>query len=84
MGPVGGADDQAGIPPEGVRSPARVPTNLHHPLTAFIGRHAELELAGGLLANHRLVTVTGPGGAGKTRMAARVAAERGDRNPDGV
>src|SRR5205814_6347226 len=34
--------------------------------------------------DHRLVTVTGPGGAGKTRLATRVAGEQGDRCPDGI
>jgi predicted ATPase/DNA-binding CsgD family transcriptional regulator len=61
-----------------------VPTNLQHQLTSFIGRRAELETTGRLLARHRLVTVTGPGGAGKTRLAARVAEGQGDRCPEGI
>jgi predicted ATPase/DNA-binding CsgD family transcriptional regulator len=62
----------------------RAPTNLQHQLTSFVGRRAEIETAGGLLAEHRLVTVTGPGGAGKTRLAARVAGDQDDRYPDGI
>ena len=54
------------------------------PLTSFVGRHTELEAAARLLERHRLVTLTGPGGAGKTRLAAQVAAGQADRYPDGV
>ncbi|WP_051366944.1 LuxR C-terminal-related transcriptional regulator [Hamadaea tsunoensis] len=53
-------------------------------LTSFVGRGAESTLAGELLAGHRLVTLTGPGGAGKTRLAAQVAAGQRDRYPDGI
>ena len=42
-------------------------------LTSFIGRDGPLREVAGLLAGHRLVTVTGPGGAGKTRLAGQVA-----------
>jgi predicted ATPase/DNA-binding CsgD family transcriptional regulator len=58
--------------------------NLVAPLTSFIGRHPEIEAADRLLTRHRLVTLTGPGGAGKTRLAAQVAAGQSDRRPDGV
>jgi predicted ATPase/DNA-binding NarL/FixJ family response regulator len=67
-----------------VASPARMRNNLMAPLTSFVGRHTEIEAAAGLLERHRLVTLTGPGGAGKTRLAARVAEDRSDRYPDGV
>ncbi|MEJ3652069.1 BTAD domain-containing putative transcriptional regulator [Actinomycetes bacterium KLBMP 9759] len=46
-------------------------------LTSFIGRERELDALGELLAGHRMVTVTGPGGAGKTRLASQLA-ERHD------
>ncbi|WP_433297485.1 helix-turn-helix transcriptional regulator [Actinoplanes sp. CA-030573] len=65
-------------------SSGQVPNNLVAPLTSFVGRHTEIEAATGLLERHRLVTLTGPGGAGKTRLAAQVAAGRADRHPDGV
>jgi predicted ATPase/DNA-binding SARP family transcriptional activator len=42
-------------------------------LTSFIGRHDELKLLGELLSGARLVTLVGPGGAGKTRLATEVA-----------
>ncbi len=53
-------------------------------LTSFIGRGTEIETTAGLLASHRLVTLTGPGGAGKTRLAGEVAAAQASRYPDGV
>jgi class 3 adenylate cyclase len=43
-------------------------------LTSFIGRHAEMKLICAALADNRLVTLTGAGGAGKTRLAVQVAA----------
>ncbi|WP_181799139.1 ATP-binding protein [Kitasatospora acidiphila] len=48
--------------------------NLPAELTSFIGRHAELAALAALLTGPRLVTVTGPGGVGKTRLALRAAA----------
>ena len=42
-------------------------------LTSFIGRDAAVRDVAGLLGEHRLVTVTGPGGSGKTRLAGQVA-----------
>jgi predicted ATPase/DNA-binding SARP family transcriptional activator len=48
--------------------------NLRAPLTSFVGRDAELALVLDRLAHHRLVTLTGPGGAGKTRLATEVGA----------
>jgi predicted ATPase/class 3 adenylate cyclase len=60
-------------------------TNLPVPATAFLGRRRELE---SLLAlardSHRLLTLTGPGGTGKTRLALQTAAELSDEFPGGV
>jgi predicted ATPase/DNA-binding CsgD family transcriptional regulator len=53
-------------------------------LTSFVGRAGELDELAGLLGNHRLVTVTGPGGVGKTRLAAEVARQVAERFADGV
>ena len=53
-------------------------------LTSFIGRAGPVREVAGLLAEYRLVTVTGPGGAGKTRLAGQVAREVADRFADGV
>ncbi len=53
-------------------------------LTSFIGRDEPVREIAGLLAGHRLVTVTGPGGSGKTRLAAEVAKHVAGRFADGV
>ncbi|MBG6137854.1 BTAD domain-containing putative transcriptional regulator [Longispora fulva] len=59
-------------------------TNLRAGLTSFVGRDADLDRVGGLLADARLVTLTGPGGAGKTRLAGEAAARQLGRSPGGV
>jgi predicted ATPase/DNA-binding CsgD family transcriptional regulator len=53
-------------------------------LTSFVGRRAELAAVSALLRGRRLVTLTGVGGAGKSRLAARLAADRDGRWPDGA
>jgi predicted ATPase/DNA-binding CsgD family transcriptional regulator len=53
-------------------------------LTSFVGRAGALREAGDLLAEYRLVTVTGPGGVGKTRLAGEVARQVADRFADGA
>jgi predicted ATPase/class 3 adenylate cyclase len=52
--------------------------------TAFVGREAELREVGDLLVQHRLVTLTGAGGSGKSRLALRVASEQTSHFSDGV
>ncbi|HYZ98670.1 MAG TPA: hypothetical protein VE575_07975, partial [Acidimicrobiales bacterium] len=52
------------------------PTNLPVQLTTFVGRSAELAEVQRLLGERRLVTVTGPGGCGKTRLAVEAAARQ--------
>ncbi|MGH3089053.1 MAG: ATP-binding protein, partial [Rubrobacteraceae bacterium] len=49
------------------------PDNLPHDLTSFIGREREVEEVCGLLSENRLLTLTGSGGCGKTRLALTVA-----------
>jgi predicted ATPase/DNA-binding SARP family transcriptional activator len=49
------------------------PANLPTALTSFIGRESEVCEVGALLRRHRLVTLTGPGGVGKTRLATEAA-----------
>ena len=53
-------------------------------LTSFVGRVGELDEVAGLLEDRRLVTVTGPGGVGKTRLAGEVARRVAARFADGV
>jgi predicted ATPase/DNA-binding CsgD family transcriptional regulator len=57
---------------------------LPHPVTALIGREADIRAVERLLDEHRLVTLTGAGGSGKTRMAIEVAARVRDRLRDGA
>ncbi len=59
-------------------------TNLPTQVSNFIGRDAELSEVRRLVAGSRLVTLTGTGGAGKTRLALQVAAELLDGAADGV
>jgi predicted ATPase/class 3 adenylate cyclase len=60
-------------------------TNLPVPATTFLGRERELAEVAELLQNGaRLVTLTGPGGTGKTRLAIQAAAEAAESFPDGL
>jgi predicted ATPase len=69
-----------------VPHPETRPSNLPVPRTAFIGREQETTALRQLLDREdvRLVTLTGPGGIGKTRLALQVAGEIGQRFPSGV
>jgi predicted ATPase/DNA-binding winged helix-turn-helix (wHTH) protein len=58
--------------------------NLPYQLTSFVGREQEIAQLEELVATHRLVTLTGAGGAGKTRLAIEVASRLVDAFPDGV
>ncbi|MEA2627943.1 MAG: hypothetical protein QOJ10_403 [Chloroflexota bacterium] len=60
------------------------PNNLPSELSSFVGRERQLAELRRLLRKSRLITLTGPGGAGKTRLALRLAANMLDRHPDGV
>src|SRR5262249_37748597 len=72
--------DQLSLAREAVAStPSKMtktlPHNLPMQLTSFIGRERELEQVKHLLSNTRLLTLTGPGGTGKTRLAIQLGAE---------
>ncbi len=59
-------------------------SSLPVPLTRFVGREAELTEAAALLVKNRLLTFTGPGGGGKTRLALRLASDVAEEFPDRV
>src|SRR6267143_3940320 len=67
-----------------LRSLDSTPNNLPTQTTTFIGRKRELASAVERLQTTRLLTLTGPGGSGKTRLALHLAAAVLDRYPDGV
>ncbi|MGW0659312.1 BTAD domain-containing putative transcriptional regulator [Streptodolium elevatio] len=62
--------------------PTTPPTNLPTPLTPLIGRDDSLRDVGQLLDTSRLVTLTGPGGVGKTRLAVEAATRSGRAAPE--
>ncbi|WP_179199014.1 AfsR/SARP family transcriptional regulator, partial [Streptomyces alboverticillatus] len=82
-GPYAGTAAPSAAPDAAVPPPG----NLRARLTSFVGREDDLALIREDLGRHRLVTLLGPGGAGKTRLsqeAAEAAAAAGERWPDGV
>ncbi|WP_068268762.1 LuxR C-terminal-related transcriptional regulator [Aldersonia kunmingensis] len=62
----------------------RVAAGIPSPATSFVGRRAELREVRRLLGDHRLVSVVGPGGIGKTRLAVQAAYDFRRAFPDGV
>jgi predicted ATPase/class 3 adenylate cyclase len=74
----GAADD-----PRPLRT-IEAPSNLPGEVTALLGREAEIDRLREALAGSRIVTLTGPGGSGKTRLALGVARAVSDRFPHGV
>jgi len=60
------------------------PGNLRTATTSLIGREWEVDAIKTAVRSHRLVTLTGVGGVGKTRLALEVAAQLVDEFPDGV
>jgi Mrp family chromosome partitioning ATPase len=60
------------------------PNNLPHQLTSFVGRESELAEVKRRLSKNRLVTVSGVGGLGKTRISLQAAADALDDFPDGA
>ena len=76
---------EVGAPVAGASAPRR---SLHHSfpasMTTLVGRKHELDELRALLAGHRLVTITGAGGSGKTRLAAELALRALEVFPDGA
>ncbi|HSO97964.1 MAG TPA: BTAD domain-containing putative transcriptional regulator, partial [Solirubrobacteraceae bacterium] len=80
-------DEDARESAPSTRRPDRPPLregNLPLQLTSFVGRERELREVVGLARRHRLVTLTGPGGSGKTRLVLEVATELRREAGDGV
>ena len=67
-----------------LRSLGAMPTNLPAQVSSFVGRDAEIAAVREAVREHRLVTLTGTGGCGKTRLALHAAADELDVHPDGV
>lgn len=67
-----------------LRSLDSLPNNLPRQMTSFIGREDEIATMKRLLKESRLLTITGSGGCGKSRLALQVAAEVLEDHPDGV
>ncbi|OMI37867.1 winged helix family transcriptional regulator [Streptomyces sparsogenes DSM 40356] len=81
--PGGSVPASGGAPAQGVA--ARSGGNLRARLTSFVGRETDLGvLRADLAGPHRLVTLLGPGGAGKTRLSQEAAESVADAWPDGV
>ena len=76
------ADLPAEFPP--IRTAAERTGNLPVPVSSFIGRARELEQTGAALGQARVVTLTGPGGVGKTRLAVQAATQVAPRFDDGA
>ncbi len=76
----------AGVPDSfpALRTVDGTPNNLPTQLTSFVGRSEMVAQAKRVLDGCRLMTLTGPGGIGKTRLSLQVAAETFDQFPDGV
>ena len=70
--------------PSPLPSPDQNPSNLPASLSSFVGRGAEIAKVTELVSGARLVTLTGAGGSGKTRLALQVAGEMAGGFPDGV
>ena len=72
------------FPPLRSLTKTALPNNLPNQVTSFVGRDQEVTRISELIATTRIVTLTGAGGCGKTRLALRCAAEAADGFPDGV
>ncbi len=70
--------------PGSLAAPEKPPSNLPAQLTSFVGRRKELDELRSLLKANRLVTLTGPGGTGKTRLALEAAGTLVEGYQDGV
>lgn len=98
-GPAGAAGSRMAVPPGGQTSDTQAPDtqapdhgaggrgrpgNLRARLTSFVGRESDIDALRGDLGSARLVTLLGPGGAGKTRLSQEAAEAAAGAWPDGV
>ncbi len=79
---VGASGLRSDFPP--LRSLDALPGNLPRQVTTFVGRESEIAPLADLVRQSPLVTLTGVGGVGKTRLALQVAADSIDEYPDGA
>jgi len=77
-------NDLMSIEKQGKKSKVEFSNNLPHPLTSYVERGNEINEIKQLLTSNRLVTLTGPGGSGKTRLALKVANEIATKYRNGV
>src|SRR5690606_27967686 len=77
-------DGDAATSRPAARTPVQVAHNLPAQVTSFVGREQEIAEVLERIARHRLVTLVGPGGVGKTRLALQVAGRLVERFADGV
>ena len=77
-------DLTASFPPLSSLDNPELPNNLPSVVNSFVGREPELAAVRSLVRSDRLVTLTGAGGSGKTRLALQAAAELLDTTTDGV
>ncbi|WP_103509037.1 BTAD domain-containing putative transcriptional regulator, partial [Streptomyces sp. SM13] len=82
--PAAPTTDQAGAPPAQASPPPPACGNLRARLTSFVGRDTDMAALREDLGRARLVTLLGPGGAGKTRLSQETAEAAADAWPDGV
>ena len=79
-----GSDEEFAASGTAVGGARPVRSGLPRPRTSFVGRECEIAQARNLLQGNRLLTLTGPGGCGKTRLALALAADVTDRFAQGV
>lgn len=82
--PIGAPTDDPRLPQGSLAPPGRPTGSLPHQLTSFVGRERELSQLEGSLERGRLLTLTGPGGCGKTRLALELAERLEHGSSDGV
>lgn len=81
---MGSKTQRADVDRSGGLTRSRPRVDLPVQTSSFVGRERELDELEGMLASGRLLTLTGPGGCGKTRLALQTVARAAERFEDGV